>query len=198
MKNTYLILSILLAASLLLISCGAPAGNNAATANNKAANASNAANTTAANPAATDADIKKMMADIGAALAKNDADAAAKFYADDYHLVTPDGVDQNKTERLADMRSGATKFESFSYENINVRSYGGDTAIAIATVKAKGVVAGKPRTNDMRATLVFRKMTDGWKVVSGQATPVTAAAPAPASNTANTASNANKPPPANK
>lgn len=196
MKNTYLILTIVLASSLLLIACGAPEANNAATAKNGPANASNAANNTAANPATTDADVKKMMGDIAAALAKNDPDAAARFYADDYHLVTPDGVDQNKAERMADMRSGATKFESFSYENINVRSYG-DTAIAIATVKAKGVVAGKPRSNDMRATLVFRKMADGWKVVSGQATPVTAVATAPASNTAKTASNA-PPPAANK
>lgn len=180
----------MLCAALVFAACE-PAANNATTAN-KPVNAGNAANSTATSSASADADVKKMMTDIAAALQKNDADAAAKFYADDYHLVTPDGVDQNKTERIADMRSGATKFESFAYENVNVRTYG-DTAVAIATVKAKGVVAGKPRTNDMRATLVFRKMADGWKVVSGQATPITAAAaPATASNTANTA-NAAKP-----
>jgi ketosteroid isomerase-like protein len=86
------------------------------------------------------------------------------------------------------MRSGATKFDSFAYENINVRSYG-DTAVAIATVKAKGVVSGKPRTSDMIATLVLHKGADGWKVVSGQATAVAAAATSTASNTANTAAN---------
>jgi hypothetical protein len=37
----------------------------------------------------------------------------------------------------------------------------------------------------MRATLVLRKMADGWKVVSGQATPIAAAGITPA-NTANT------------
>jgi len=152
---------------------------------NKATNAANAANANyAANPAATEADVKKLMSDLAAALAKNDADAASKFYSDDYHLVTPDGVDQTKTARLADMRSGATKFDSFVYDDINVRSYG-DTAVAIATVKARGTVQGKPRTTDMRATLVFRKMADGWKVVSGQATPIAAAGTTPA-NSANT------------
>ena len=184
-------------AALLLMSCGEPAANNAA---NKPANAANnaAANTTTSS-ASADADIKKLMGEIAAALAKNDADAVSKFYADDYHLVTPQGVDQNKTDRIADMKSGATKFDSFAYENINVRTYG-DTAVAIATVKAKGVVSNQPRTSDMIATLVFRKMGDGWKVVSGQATPVTAAAAAkpdekaPA-NTAAANTNAAKPPP---
>jgi len=186
----------LLIATLLLISCGEPAANNAA---NKPANAANnAAANTASSSASADADIKKLMGEIAAALAKNDADAVSKFYADDYHLVTPQGVDQNKTDRIADMRSGATKFDSFAYENINVRTFG-DTAVAIATVKAKGVVSNQPRTSDMIATLVFRKMGDGWKVVSGQATPVTAAAAKPdekaPANTANANTNAAKPPP---
>lgn len=161
--------------------------NSANTANRAAntANVSNGSNTgTAANPAATDADVKKLLNDLAAVLAKNDADAAAKFYSDDYHLVTPAGVDQTKAERLAEMRSGATKFDTFAYENVNVRTYG-DTAVAIATVKATGKVANQPRVTDMRATLVLKKMADGWKVVSGQATPITGAA----STTANTAGN---------
>lgn len=173
MKKIFFSTAALIVLSFFIISCGDQGAGNAA---NKPANATNAANANAtANPAAAEADIKKLMTDIAAALAKNDADAAAKFYADDYHLVTPEGVDQTKSERLADMRSGATKFESFAYENVNVRSFG-DTAVAIATVKAKGTVSGKPRSSDMRATLVFRKAADGWKVVSGQATPITATA----------------------
>jgi uncharacterized protein (TIGR02246 family) len=190
MRRIFLLAAVLIAATLLTISCGDQgAGNNA----NKPANA---ANNTAANTASTanaDAEVKKVMTDLAAILAKNDADAAAKFYADDYHLITPAGVDQSKADRLADMRSGATKFDTFAYENVNVRTYG-DTAVAIATVKATGRSSNMPRLTDMKATLVFRKMADGWKVVSGQATPITGAA-APANTAANTAANsaANKP-----
>lgn len=187
MSRKFLILATLTASSLLLVSCGEPAANNAG---NRTANASNnGASNTTATTAAADADIKKLMTDLGAALAKNDADAASKFYADDYHLVTPDGIDQDKNARIADMRSGSTKFDTFAYENVKVRTYG-DTAVAIATVKATGVVSGRPRTGDMMATLVFRKMADGWKVVSGQATAVApAASSSTASNSANTAAN---------
>jgi len=178
---------------LLIVSCSP---QEMANAGNKMANAVNITNAnSAANPAATEADVKKLMTDVAAALAKNDADAASKFYADDYYLVTPDGVVQTKAERMADMRSGATKFDSFAYEDVNVRSYG-DTAVAIATVKARGVASGKPRTTDVRATLVFRRTGNDWKVVSSQATPI-AAASATSTNTnkpsmTNTASNMNK------
>jgi Ketosteroid isomerase homolog len=199
MKAPFFIVGSLVATIVLMSGCGPPATNVIST--NKPANSVSTSNTnTAASSASDDADIKKRMADIAAALAKNDPDAAGKFYSDDYHLVTPDGVDQTKTMRIADMRSGATKFESFAYDNVNVRTYG-DMAVAIATVKAKGTVSGKPRTTDMRATLVFRKMEDGWKVVSGQATPIAAAgATTPPGNNAsatkpamaNSSTNANK------
>lgn len=187
MKSAFFFAGMIALSSVFAVSCGAPGGGNA---QNRPANVANAANTnTGANSstASAEADVKRLMNDLAGILAKNDADAASKFYADDYHLVTPDGVDQTKTERLADMRSGATKFDSFAYENVNIRAYG-DTAVAIATVKARGIVGGKPRTNDMRATLVFRKMADGWKVVSGQATPIASTTPAPNTNTAGTAS----------
>ena len=181
MSRKFFVVTMFIATSLILVSCGEPAANNAANRPSNAAN--NAAANTATSTTSADADVKKLMTDLAAALAKNDADAAAKFYSEDYHLITPDGVDQNKAARIADMKSGSTKFESFAYENINVRSYG-DTAVAITTVKAKGVVSGKPRTGDMIATLVLRKAADGWKVVSGQATAVGA-------SPANTATNAN-------
>jgi ketosteroid isomerase-like protein len=188
MSRKFVSVAMLIALSLLLISCGEPTANNAA---NRPANvANNASANTGASSASAEADIKKTMADLAAALAKNDADAASKFYSDDYHLITAEGVDQDRTARIADMRSGATKFNSFSYENIRVRTYG-DTAVAISTVKLSGSVSGRPQpSGDLIATLVFRRMSDGWKVVSGHATRVTTAATSgSAANTANTTTN---------
>ncbi len=193
-----IVISLSIVAGLIFTASCGPAANNSAT-NNRPANAAN--NAAAPSTANAEADIKKVMTEIAGELAKNDP-AVAKHYSEDYHLVTPDGVDQTKAQRMADMQSGATKFDSFAYENVNVRTYG-DTAVAITTVKARGVVNGKPRTTDMRATLVFRKMGDTWKIVSGQATPITASAAKPddkaPANTAASNSNAVKPPPpANK
>jgi uncharacterized protein (TIGR02246 family) len=173
MQRKYLFVAMIAAAALFAAACGDQAANNTA---NKPANAANNAANTATTAVNHEAEIKKLMTDLGAALAKNDADAAAKFYSDDYHLITPQGVDQPRAERIADMKSGTTKFESFTYENVSVRSYG-DTAVAIADVKAKGKASGQDVSGNIKATLVFHKTKDGWKVVSGQATPIVGAPP---------------------
>lgn len=178
MRKEKLMTILLAATAIVAASCGDQGAGNAT---NKPANAANnAATSTAA--VNHEADVKKMMTEMAAVLAKNDAEAAAKFYSDDYHLINPQGVDQSKTARLEDMKSGNTKLESFAYENISVRSYG-DTAVAIADVKAKGKTGGQDVAATMKATLVFHKTKDGWKVVSGQATPV-AAPPAKADDKA--------------
>lgn len=190
MSRSTVLIATLIAASLMIVSCEQPPAANSSSAN-KPANAT--ANTGTASTTATnhEAEVKKIMSDMAAALAKNDAEAVSKFYADDYHLVTPQGVDQNKSARMADMRSGSTKFDSFSYENIAVRSYG-DAAVAIADVKATGTAAGQPVASNIKATLVFHKTKDGMKVVSGQATPVTAAGAPTSSAPANANAAANK------
>ena len=185
MSKSIISIVAVLAASLVLVSCGDPGAAN--TSANKPANAANNAVTSTA-PANHEAEVKKIMTDLAAALAKNDAEAAGKFYSDDYHLITPQGTDQSKAARVADMKAGTSKFESFAYENISVRSYG-DMAVAIADVKAKGTAAGQSIAPNIKATLVFYKTKDGMKVVSGQATPVTAAAAPPASSNSNTAAN---------
>ena len=192
MKRIIFTAAACIMSSFFVMSCGDQGAGNAV---NKPANAANSAN--AAPAADASADIKKMMGELAAALAKNDADAVAKFYADDYHLVTPAGVDQTKADRIADMKSGKSKFESFEYTDINVRTYG-DMAVAISTVKAKGVLSGQSAPAETRATLVFYKTKDGWKVVSGHATPVTAAAAKPAANTSAPANANTAKPAANK
>jgi uncharacterized protein (TIGR02246 family) len=197
MKRIFLVMVTLVVAS-FFIACGDQGANNKPA--NNAAPANNTAATKPADPAANEADVKKLMGELAAALAKNDADAAAKFYSDDYHLITPTGVLQTKADRLADMKSGATKFDSFEYTDIKVRSYG-DVAVATTTVKIKGTMQGKPATTDNRATLVLNKTKDGWKVVNGQATPMTAApAKADEKRAANTKAEADDaaPPAANK
>jgi uncharacterized protein (TIGR02246 family) len=152
----------------LVIACGDQGGNkpaNNAPANNSAAKP--------ADPAASQAEIKKLMDTAQAALAKNDADAMEKIYADDYMLVNLDGSVQTKAERLASLRSGEAKYESFSYSDANIRiSPGGDDAVAIAKLTMKGTFKGKPTDGDYRVTQVYTKTKDGWKQMSAQATKI--------------------------
>lgn len=200
-----LVSSMLITASLLLVSCGDPGAGNAG---NKPANAGNSANNAAvapaANTAAVEADVKKLVNDTAAALAKNDVAALEKMYADNYMLVNLDGSVQTRAERLDSFKSGDTKFESFAYDEVTVRSNPeGTGAVVIARATAKGMNKGIPAASNIRVTQVWAKTKDGWRQASGHATAITAAAPAKAdaskSPAANSAANTAKPPPpANK
>ena len=197
MRRVLLLVTVL--GTLGAIGCEPPASN---TANNaKPANAANNANTASTGNA--EAEVKKAMEDMAAAMAKNDADAIAVRLADDYYLITPQGTMQTKAERVADVKSGKTKFENFAYEDIKVRQYG-NTAVATTTVRAKGTSEGKEVAPQIKATLVFVKSGTEWKLVSTQATAVTGGQPgdkpanANTSNTGNTNAAKPSPSPANK
>ena len=184
MKKILLITAILVIASFILTSCdGAASGNM--TAGNKTTANTNAANTSSANmtvsSATSEADVRKLFADVTSALNKNDTAALEKIYADDYVLINTDGSMQTRAERLATIKSGELKFDSLSYSDVAVRVYG-DTAVvtAIATVKATN--KGKPLDQKQRVTQVDVKTKDGWRMVSAQTNEIKEAAKADGSN----------------
>lgn len=196
MQRMICLMTILAAVSLMSASCEPGAGNTG----NKPANAvNNAANNAApaANTAAIEGEIKKLVNDTAAALAKNDVAALEKMYNDNYMLVNLDGSVQNRADRLASFRSGETKFDSFAYDEVNVRvNPEGTGAIVISRATATGMNKGRKIEGSIRVTQVWRKTNDGWRQVTGHATPITAAAgdDKKAANS-NTAANGAKPPP---
>lgn len=178
-------LVMLIAVSLFAVSCGDPGAAN--TTANKPANAANNATANTAPAASHEADVKKFISDLGAALSKNDTAALEKMYADDYTFVSPEGEVQTKAQRIDAMKSGAMKFESLSFNDVKVRTYG-DTAVVAAKTSAKSTVNGKDNSGTSTATIVLVKGKDGWRVVLGHpSTPI----PAAKSAESNTAANAN-------
>ena len=177
MSKLFVMILIAMSAALLTASCGAPAANNTA-GNGNTNKPANAANTTTAAPAgdtaAAEAEVKKLMDAAQTALAKNDADAMERIYADNYMLVNLDGSVQTKAERLAALRSGDTKYSSFNYSEPNIRvKPDGTSAIVIARLTMKGTTKGKPMDGDYRVTQVYGKMPDGsWKQITAQATKI--------------------------
>ena len=175
MKRTFLTLTMLAAASLLLISCGAPAANN--TAANKPANAANAAAAPAVDAAAIETEIKKLANDGATAITKSDTAALDKLWADNYLFIGQDGAVSTKAQRLDSMKAGDSKIESLTYDEMSVRSSpDGTGAILIGRATVKGTNMGKPVDGQMRFTQLWAKTKDGWRSVSGQVTPITASA----------------------
>lgn len=192
MRKIFLVLTILTISTFVFTACDPAANTNTTSANRPANMANNAmANTAPVSSAAIEADLKKMVTDTAAALAKNDADTLDRMYADTYMLVNLDGSVQSKADRLASIRSGDTKFESFAYDEVNVRTNPeGTGAVVISRATAKGTNKGQAIGGTVRVTQVWSKMKDGWKQVSGHATQITGAG---ASSTSANTANANMP-----
>lgn len=171
MKKIILMTMTLIAASFLLMSCGAPAANNAANAGNKAANAATAP---AADKAAVEGDIKKMMDDFAAALNKADSAALDKMYSDDYTLVDQDGVVQTKASRMEAIKSGKIKWEGLKFSDLKIKSNpAGDGAVVVGHVTGKTTMDGKSDERNSMVTWVMGKMKDkGWQFVSAQITDI--------------------------
>ena len=168
---------MLIAASFMLTSCGAPAANNANAANK----AANTATAPAADKAATEAEIKKMMDNFVAALNKADVAGLDKMYADDYTLIDQNGVVNTKAARMEAIKSGKVKMEGMKFEDLKIRTNtAGDGAVVTGHVTGKTTVDGKTEENNSMVTWVMGKMKDkGWQFVSAQITNIKAAATKP-------------------
>lgn len=207
MRKLILCLTMLIASSFMVTSCAPPAANSGNTANaaNKPATNSATAPAPVADAAAIEAEVKKLANDGVASLIKGDIAAVEKLWADNYVFVAQDGSVSTKAQRIESMKSGQSKIDSLSYDEMTVRSNPeGTGAILIGRATVKGTNLGKPVDGQMRFTQVWSKTKDGWRAVSGQVTPITAAAaPAKAddankaANSANTAKSS-APAPANK
>lgn len=199
MRRIFLSATMLISASFLLVSCGDQGAGNAG---NKPANAANNATATApANTAAIEADLKKMTTDMAASLVKNDIAAMEKIYADNYMFIGPEGVVATRAQRVEAMKTGDTKYETITYDDISVRSNPeGTGAVVISKVNVKGKNMGKPVEGNYRVTHVWSKTKDGWRMVNGQTTPIAAAATdaKPANTNTAAATNTNAAAPANK
>ena len=184
-------ITAMLAVAWISGACESAGTNNTA---NKPANAANTAANTAAKPAdaaAIDTEIKKAVSDMAAALQKGDAAYFEKLYTDNYMFVGPDGSTSSGPDRVASMKSGQTKYETISYDEVSVRSNPeGNGAISISRATVKGVNLGKPVDGKYRVTHVWSRTKDGWRLASGQTTLIAGGSTSPPSNTAATNSNA--------
>jgi ketosteroid isomerase-like protein len=101
--------------------------------------------------------VRQTLDGIQAALRNNDAETAGRFLTDDYGFVGP-GIMMNKVQRLASIKSGQLKYESFNDEDLKVILYG-NTAVAKTTVKAK--LNGQDVT---LVTFTLVKKDEQWQV----------------------------------
>ena len=116
--------------------------------------------------------VTKVAHDMAAALTKPDHDAAAKMLADSYYAVTPDGSIVNKTEFLADLKSGKFRLESNKLDEMKVHATGPDLAIVTYRSTDKGTYDGHDLSGQYRWLDIFAKRNGTWQFIVSQGTKI--------------------------
>jgi ketosteroid isomerase-like protein len=112
--------------------------------------------------------VRQLLNDLYVALGRNDTAVLDRIYADDYTFVNESGVLLTKAPRLAAIKSGELKYESVSFDGLNVRLYG-NTAVATYHATNKFQVKGNEISGQFRVTVTLVKIKGRWQVVAAQA-----------------------------
>ena len=119
-----------------------------------------------------EATVKKIEQEILDGILKSDTSAIEKYLTSDYLGVGPDGATQNKSEFLADVKSGTLKLESSTMSDIKVQVADADMAVVVYRSDDKGTYKGKDITGQYRWLDVFVKRDGKWQIAIDQGTQI--------------------------
>ena len=101
-----------------------------------------------------------------------------RVYGDDFSGILSHGEPANKTQFISAVQSSEMKYEAFNVSDIKVHIFR-ETAVVTCMWSSRGVVKGQRIFSQMRVIHVYLNSPNGWKVVSGQATPLPPYMPQP-------------------
>lgn len=116
--------------------------------------------------------LRQVIDELTTAVRSNDAAALDRIYADDFTQVTFRGVVQTKAQRLALVRAGDLKYETFTRDEVVIRMYD-KTAVVISRITRKGLDKGQAVNDRLRSTSTYVKMNGRWQLVATQAAVIT-------------------------
>ena len=119
-----------------------------------------------------EATVKKIEQEMLDGILKSDTSPAEKYLTGDYLGIGPDGVTQNKSEFLSDIKSGALKLESSKYSDMKVQVGDADMAVVVYRSDDKGTYRGKDVTGQYRWLDVFVKRDGKWQIAIDQGTQI--------------------------
>jgi ketosteroid isomerase-like protein len=108
-------------------------------------------------------DIGTFLADLAAAETKADTEQLTAILTDDFTAVGPLGFTLSKKDWLDRHETGALKYESFEFVDVQERRYG-DAAVVVARQEAPGAYRGNPVPSTLRVTLVLVRHAESWQL----------------------------------
>ena len=106
------------------------------------------------------------------ALRRNDPAPLRKIYADDYTLVTEDGIVHTKSDQLEALASGLLRYEKFDVTERAVRVYGDVVVVLVSREQSTIVRGGRQVGGDLRSTRVYKRFGKEWRVIATHASAI--------------------------
>ena len=111
-------------------------------------------------------EVRQAMEKYRTAILQRDVGMLEEIWADDYVFINAAGDVLTKTERLANIKSGATTLDSINQEeHVSVRVYQ-NSAVVTSRVTLKGQYSGQPISGEYRSILVWVKGPGGWQLTA--------------------------------
>ena len=105
------------------------------------------------------------------AVLRRDAKALGRILADDYIGIGSDGEVRDKARTLAELKSAAVGFKSFTQEGFDVR-YDGNTATVTGRATVTALVEEQAVSSRFSYTRVYVRRKGGWQVARSSTTRV--------------------------
>jgi hypothetical protein len=119
-----------------------------------------------------EATVKKVEQEILDGILKSDTAAIEKYLTSDYLGVGPDGATQNKSEFMADVKSGTLKLESSEMSDMKIQVADPDMAVVVYRTNDKGIYKGRDISGEYRWLDVFVKRGGKWQIAIDQGTQI--------------------------
>jgi ketosteroid isomerase-like protein len=119
----------------------------------------------------TEQTLKRIEQEMLDAVLKGSTSANDRYMSNVAVLTMPDGEVVDKTRLNADLKSGALKLQSSTFNDMKVRVHG-DTAIVTYGTTDKGTYKGKDISGRLRWTDVFVMRNGNWQLIAGHGCPL--------------------------
>jgi len=115
-------------------------------------------------------DLEKRFREYADALTKRDLATLDQIWTDDYVFINPRGELVTKSQRLSNLKAGATEFQAISPKSEKMEVHG-NVALDVGTVTLEGTkYGGKESSGDYRYLSVWVNTDGRWQMVANQIT----------------------------
>jgi uncharacterized protein (TIGR02246 family) len=100
------------------------------------------------------------------ALRRNDVQALAQLYSDDFMMITPTGEVRTKQDQLRDISAGTIQHQGSPARILRLRTYGDVAVVQSESQGGELIVNGKADSIVRRFTRVYVKTKGRWQLVA--------------------------------